>query len=619
MNTRLTRPARAILTLAILPFHAAHAGIGMGTISAHWRASPTSSNFFEQSNWTENMVPDSIAFFSESSITSIEFGTGVTHGMGSLALRPTAPAYTFDVFGGTTLALLEGGIINQTAHTPIMNIVNAQVLIQGAAAGVADTAFNVGPDATITFEDGVNTNAASFVLEGSDDGFASVLYSSGSTPGAASIVMHGSSWLEFSDACTAGTATITNHDGEIIFRQEASAQNATITNDGVLFFFDFSQGGNSTIINSGLILLFDNMSLGNATIYNQDGGSIDIAAASIFTNPQGQDARLITEYNSYLYLEQLTLDSFSLGSLSGEGSVRLASKQLAVGNLGLDGDFTGDIDGTGDVIKYGTGNMTLGGTNDYTGATNVEEGGLYINGSIASAANRAFDGGTIGGNGTIGGSLSVRSGGTIAPGAGPNQVGSLEITAASEFRGGSSMIVDVSQASLNSITGAGTGWDVITLGSTLNFTSTPGVTIRLRSIDPNTGEPGLASGFNPGQPHSWLVIDGSSSVASNQFPNYSPALFTFDLTGFANAHQGTFEVVRNDRRLFIAYTPDAPPACLGDADQSGSVDFADITFVLSNWGADYSPGTGLGDANQDGMVNFADITAALSNFGLPCD
>ncbi|MBL8745203.1 MAG: hypothetical protein JNK58_02485 [Phycisphaerae bacterium] len=62
----------------------------------------------------------------------------------------------------------------------------------------------------------------------------------------------------------------------------------------------------------------------------------------------------------------------------------------------------------------------------------------------------------------------------------------------------------------------------------------------------------------------------------------------------------------------------APPPCPGDADGNGSVNFADITNVLANFGANYGMSTGPGDADHNGLVNFADITAVLANFGIPC-
>ncbi len=59
---------------------------------------------------------------------------------------------------------------------------------------------------------------------------------------------------------------------------------------------------------------------------------------------------------------------------------------------------------------------------------------------------------------------------------------------------------------------------------------------------------------------------------------------------------------------------------LGDADTSGTVNFTDVTVVLSNWGASYlpSPGTGPGDANADALVNFTDVGYVLANWGAHC-
>lgn len=70
--------------------------------------------------------------------------------------------------------------------------------------------------------------------------------------------------------------------------------------------------------------------------------------------------------------------------------------------------------------------------------------------------------------------------------------------------------------------------------------------------------------------------------------------------------------------LVVTFT--APPSlCQGDANGDGVVSFADITSVLNNFGAVYTPVlTGAGDANHNGVVNFADITTVLNFFNQPC-
>ncbi len=79
------------------------------------------------------------------------------------------------------------------------------------------------------------------------------------------------------------------------------------------------------------------------------------------------------------------------------------------------------------------------------------------------------------------------------------------------------------------------------------------------------------------------------------------------------------EAVMGGGSLVGAFTLTTPPICIGDANFDNTVDFADTTAVLSNWGADYGPGnTGPGDANRDGAVGFADTTAVLSNWDAVC-
>lgn len=67
----------------------------------------------------------------------------------------------------------------------------------------------------------------------------------------------------------------------------------------------------------------------------------------------------------------------------------------------------------------------------------------------------------------------------------------------------------------------------------------------------------------------------------------------------------------------LRFTPPAMP-CSGDANGDGVVTFADVSAVLTSFGATYAPGTGPGDADGDGFVNFSDITAVLTNFNASC-
>jgi len=95
------------------------------------------------------------------------------------------------------------------------------------------------------------------------------------------------------------------------------------------------------------------------------------------------------------------------------------------------------------------------------------------------------------------------------------------------------------------------------------------------------------------------------------------AIVTTNLGGAGGWASGDFDgdglVTAADQEIVVA------SLCPGDADRSGSTNFADITAVLSNWSAVFAaPTAGAGDANYDGVVNFADITAVLSNWAVVC-
>ncbi len=59
------------------------------------------------------------------------------------------------------------------------------------------------------------------------------------------------------------------------------------------------------------------------------------------------------------------------------------------------------------------------------------------------------------------------------------------------------------------------------------------------------------------------------------------------------------------------------PLLDGDANNDGTVDFADLNAVLASFGVNgFFPGLLPGDVNNDGTVDFADLNAVLANFGM---
>jgi len=91
-----------------------------------------------------------------------------------------------------------------------------------------------------------------------------------------------------------------------------------------------------------------------------------------------------------------------IGSLAGSGSVDLATATLTAGGNGGSTEFSGTIDGTGSLVKTGSGELALTGTNTYSGDTHVDEGRLRVDGDIGSSAVFVGSQGTLLGSGRVG-------------------------------------------------------------------------------------------------------------------------------------------------------------------------------------------------------------------------
>src|SRR5262249_42677324 len=61
-----------------------------------------------------------------------------------------------------------------------------------------------------------------------------------------------------------------------------------------------------------------------------------------------------------------------------------------------------------------------------------------------------------------------------------------------------------------------------------------------------------------------------------------------------------------------------PTPCPGDLNADGQISLADLTVLLSHFGATSGATTDQGDMDADGDVDIADLSAFLSRFGAAC-
>jgi len=197
----------------------------------------------------------------------------------------------------------------------------------------------------------------------------------------------------------------------------------------------------------------------------------------------------------------------TIGALSGSGVVRsrrsadgLAIRTLSVGNGNGSGDFSGSIiDGVNPtaLTKIGSGIQTLSGANTYTGATVVTAGTLLVNGSLSASSTVTVNGGTFGGNGTVG-ALTVNASGTLAPGSAAAATGILNIGNLSHA---GALAININGATV------GSGYDQVnvigsvnliafnTISLTLGYTPTIGSLFFLINNDGSDVITGLLNGY----------------------------------------------------------------------------------------------------------------------------
>jgi len=86
----------------------------------------------------------------------------------------------------------------------------------------------------------------------------------------------------------------------------------------------------------------------------------------------------------------------TVGSISGAGSINLNSRTLTV-DSSSNKTYSGQMSGTGNLVKLGTGSLTLSGTNSYTGTTTVSRGTVVVTRQNNLGSGQV----SIGNNGTL--------------------------------------------------------------------------------------------------------------------------------------------------------------------------------------------------------------------------
>ncbi|WP_197997539.1 cadherin domain-containing protein, partial [Gimesia panareensis] len=339
------------------------------------------------------------------------------------------------------------------------------------------------------------------------------------------------------------------------------------------------KNGSGTVILDAL-----NGYTGSTTI---NDGTLQLAQSNAIPNTSSVDLTSVTSV--------LDLDGFSvsLTSLTGTGSVLLGGPS---GSLTLNqavsttATFGGGISGNGSLTIGGAGEVILSGNSSFTGATNVQNGVLKVDGTLATSKVIVATGATLGGSGSVNAPVTINADAALAPGSSPGFLSTGDLTLDAD----GNLNIEING------TAAGTQYDQIQVtggvdltGAKLNisssFTASAGdqfLLIDNDDTDSVTGEfvgrsEGTLFNFNGNQVYiSYVGGDGNDVVlVVNTPPSAANQIFSVDENPANTTSVGTI----------AAADPNVPPG--------------DLTFSLTG-----GSGQTAFNVSTDGEITVADFT-----------
>jgi autotransporter-associated beta strand protein len=279
---------------------------------------------------------------------------------------------------GTTLALTITSTVATKPTVPALQLNNATLDLNGVAnSATLSNTVTVLSDSTVNATYGGNKNI-------------NILGNTGT--------LIGSSTLTLNMVCT-DTALLTLGDG--------GSANSLSAFTGTIAF---------TPASTGQLRLGSGGNTGSAGVWGNSDMKLDFGTSSAYIQARNGNTALIVG----------ELQSEGTGArLIGPGRDNGFSTNFVVGGRNTNSVFNGTIvdnlataERKAVLTKVGTGTLTLGNANTYTGATNVNAGALIVNGSLGVTTVTVASGATLAGSGTINGPVNLQSGARLLAGAG---------------------------------------------------------------------------------------------------------------------------------------------------------------------------------------------------------
>ncbi len=306
-----------------------------------------------------------------------------------------APAYSFTINGGNSLALSGIGVVDNSSHAPTFNVegASAGTFTFQDAATAGDAVIATGTGGLTEFLNNSTGGTAQFTTTGTG-----VVDFSGTTGPAAngtitagSIAGTGGSYYLGTNTLTVGNSSSQVFSGVISScGTNGTACEASILNSGATI-----SGGSLIKVGSGTLTLGGvNTYTGATTI---DAGTLALSSSGSIANSSEVAIATGGTFDISGTTSGTLITTLADSAAGQAGTVNVGTQTLTISNGSS--TFSGAITGTTGGLTVSGGVQTLAGVSSYSGATTITGGTLNLTGtnSIAAASAVTIDaGGTLG-------------------------------------------------------------------------------------------------------------------------------------------------------------------------------------------------------------------------------
>lgn len=318
---------------------------------------------------------------------------GATVGVSSLSTYGTG-ASTFELQSGT--ANFNGGLRTASSDSNLFKV-SGGTFSASSVELRRTSAFTTLPTAA--------SATTGFVVTGGTANITGVL-TIGATDSSASTLVNGGSLTVGGEVRVGNNSNSTGRYNVLEVRSgsftSTDAVNGIILSRG-------STGGHSELLLTGGVTTTEKITFGISTTFTGALGYVVLngANAELYVGSGGIVKAAVNPYTETINLTAGTLGAKANWSsslnMNLNGTTGLTIKAADASNVARNIALTGNLTGTGGFTKTGDGIVSLGGTNDYLGATTVSAGTLLVNGSHTGGGNYTVtaSGAKLGGAGSI--------------------------------------------------------------------------------------------------------------------------------------------------------------------------------------------------------------------------